>query len=73
MQVCQDLLNQYEAEGYSSLDRTSYIVPVMSHGVTTTSQSQNSSPWSGDMNSSSNKKFRMQPSASKVSSGTGKG
>ena len=43
MQVCQDLLNQYEAEGYSSLDRTSYIVPVMSHGVTTTSQSQNSS------------------------------
>ena len=46
MQVCQDLLNQYEAEGDSFLN---HIITVMKHGVTTMSQSQNSSPWSGNM------------------------
>jgi len=46
MQICQDLLNQYEAEGDSFLDR---IITGVRRGVTTTSRSQNSSPWSGNM------------------------
>jgi hypothetical protein len=41
MQVCQDLLNNYEAEGDSFLDR---IIPMMRRDVTTTSRNQNGSP-----------------------------
>ena len=39
---------------------------VMRHGITTTSQRQNGSTWSGDMNSPSKKKFKLQPSVGKV-------
>jgi len=46
VQVCQDLLNQYEAEGNSFLDR---IIAGDKSGVTTTSRSQNDNQWSGDM------------------------
>ena len=46
MQVCRDLLNQY---GLKVI--VSWIVssPVTRCGVTSTSRSQNGSPWSGDM------------------------
>jgi len=46
MQVCQDLLNQYEAKATVSWIASSL---VMRCGVTTMSQSQNRSPWSGSM------------------------
>ena len=41
-------------------------LPVMRCGVTTTSWSQNGSPWSGDMNCPSKKRFKTLPSVSKV-------
>ena len=57
MQVCHDLLNKYKAKGevpsISSL-------PVTTCGVTAMSQSQNSSPWSGDVNSPLKKKLKTQ-------------
>ena len=40
--------------------------PVTRRGVTTTSRSQNGSPWSGDVNSSSKEKFKTLPSMVKV-------
>jgi hypothetical protein len=65
VQDCQDLLNQYEAEGDSFLDRITS--PVTRCGVTTMSRSQNSSPGSGDKwIPFSKKKFRTLPSAGKV-------
>ena len=45
MQIGQDLLNQYEAEGVSWIASS----PGTRRGVTTTSRRQNGSPWSGDM------------------------
>jgi len=45
MQVCQ-VLNQYEAEGDSFLDR---IITGDETWCQHTSRSQNGSPWSGDM------------------------
>ena len=46
MQVCQDLLNQYEAKVTVSWIASSL---VMRCGVTTMSRSKSSSPWSGSM------------------------
>jgi len=46
MQVCQDLLNQCEAEGWRSWIAS---LPVTRRGVTITSRSQKGSPWSGNM------------------------
>ena len=45
IQVCWDLLNQYNAGGVSWITSSQ----VTGRGVTTTSQSQNGRPWSGDM------------------------
>ena len=46
----------------------SWITPLLvtGYGVTVTRQSQNGSPWSGDMNSLLKKKFKRQLSVGKV-------
>jgi len=61
MPVFQDLLNQYEAEGESFPDCI-----IAGGGMWCHRWSQNSSSWSGDMNSPINKKLKTQPSADKV-------
>lgn len=65
MQVCKDLLHQYEQKVTVSL-----IVSllVMRCGVTTV----RCSPQSGDVNSPAKKKFKMQPSVSVLSFEIGK-
>jgi len=60
MQVHQDLQNKYEAESDRLLDCI-----ITRYDVTITSRSQNSSPWSGDVNSLLKKKFKMQSSVVK--------
>ena len=57
MQVCQDLLNQHESEGESFLYHCD---------ITTKSQNQNGSLWSGNMSSPLKTKFKTQLSVGKV-------
>jgi len=64
MQVCQDLLNQYEAEGDSFLDRIITSDEMWCHHYKPESKRQ-STEWR-HVNSPSKKKFKMLPSAGKV-------
>jgi len=64
MQVCQDLLNQYEAEGDSFLDHIITSDKTWCHLYEPESDRQ-SMEWR-HVNSPSKKKFKTLPSAGKV-------
>jgi len=64
MQVCQDLLNQYEVEGDSFLDRIITSDEMWCHHYEPESKRQ-SMEWR-HVNSPPKKKFKMLPSAGKV-------
>ena len=63
MQVCQDLLNQYKAEGDSFLNRIITDDGAWCHCYKLESKQQSRS---GDVNSPLKKKFKTQFSAGKV-------
>ena len=62
-EVCEGLLinTRLKVTVFSTASLT-----VMIHGVIVTSQNQIGSPWKGDVNSPSKKKFKTQPSVSRV-------